>query len=74
MDVLWFWLLVVVLLIAVFAWPTWPYTRQRGIYRRGGRWPYAPSLLAAILFVLVLLLFWLGFLGVWWPWAVGPSG
>ena len=72
MEYGWFWLLVILVLIATFAWPSWPYTRERGIYRRGGSWRYAPSGFAAAFALLILLLFWLGILAVAWPWTAAP--
>lgn len=72
MEVFWFWFLLLLLVIVLFAWPTWPYTRDRWVYRRPGYWPYAPSGLAAVLAILLLLLFWLGLLVIWWPWYAYP--
>lgn len=72
MEAFWFWFLVILLLFAVFAWPTWPYTRERWLYRRGGRWRYAVSGASAATAFLVLLLFWFGFLVIAWPWM--PAG
>lgn len=73
MEVFLFWLLLLLLIIMVFAWPTWPYTGDRWVYRRGGGWRYAPSGAAAVLAILILLLFWLGFLAIWWPWYTYPA-
>ena len=72
MEVFWFWLLIILLFFALFAWPTWPYTQDRWVYRRGGGWRYAPSGAAAATAVLILLLFWLGLLVIAWPWAAAP--
>lgn len=66
---LWFWLLVLLIVLALLAWPTWPYTRERGFYARGGSWPYVPSAFAIMLAVLLLILFWFGFIIIWWPWV-----
>ncbi len=71
MEVFWFWLLVILLFTAVFAWPTWPYTRDRGLYRHE-RWRYAPSGAAAGAAILIVLLFWLGLLVIVLPWAAAP--
>lgn len=60
MAVFWFWIVVLLLFLFILAWPAWPYTRGRGIYGRGGGWPYVPSGVAFTLALLVLLLFWLG--------------
>lgn len=72
MEVFWFWLFLVLLLLMILGWPTWPYTRDRGIYRRGGGWRYALSGAAAVLAFFILLLFWLGLLAIWWPWYTYP--
>lgn len=69
MDVFWFWFLIILLFIAIFAWPTWPYTRERDLYRPENRWRYGPSGAAAGLAILILLLFWLGLIAIWWPWV-----
>lgn len=69
MDVIWFWILVALLLVVIFAWPSWPYMRQRGIYRRGGAWRYGASALAFLGIIILLALFWVGLLVIWWPWA-----
>jgi len=68
MGVLWFWFLILLFFIAVLALPTWPYTRNRGIYRRTGMWPYAPAGAALGLAILVLLFVWLGVIVIAWPW------
>lgn len=60
MDVFWFWFVVLLLVVFIFAWPAWPYTRGRGIYERGGAWPYVPSGTALTLALIILLLVWLG--------------
>lgn len=73
MGVLWFWLIIICLVIAIFALPTWPYTRNRGVYRRPRRWRYAPSGLALIVGILILFLFWWGILAIWWPWGIYPA-
>ena len=70
METAWFWLLILLLFLAIFAWPTWPYTQDRWVYRRRGGWRYAPSGAAAAAFLLVLLLFWLGLIVITLPWAV----
>ena len=70
METAWFWLLILLLFLAIFAWPTWPYTQDRWVYRRRGGWRYAPSGAAAVAFLLVLLLFWLGLIVITLPWAV----
>ncbi len=72
MGVFWFWFLVVMIFFTVAALPAWPYTRGRGIYRRPGAWPYAPSGLAAGLALLIVFLFWLGLLAIAWPWYSAP--
>ncbi|MFP3942699.1 MAG: hypothetical protein ACLFWF_02330 [Alphaproteobacteria bacterium] len=60
MAVFWFWFVVFLLVLFILAWPAWPYTRGRWVYRRPGAWPYVPSGAAFTLALLVLLLFWLG--------------
>lgn len=72
MGVFWFWLLMILLLFSILAWPTWPYTHERRVYRRGGGWRYAPSGTAAGAALLILLFFWLGLLVIAWPWAAAP--
>lgn len=69
MDVFWFWLVMLLLLITVFAWPTWPYTRDRWVYRRSGGWRYAPSGAALAIFLFIMLLFWFGAIVIALPWA-----
>jgi hypothetical protein len=71
-DIFWFWFFIFLLLVTVFAWPTWPYTRERWVYRRGGGWRYAPSGVAAALALLLLVFFWLGLLAIAWPWYAAP--
>lgn len=68
MEAFWFWLILVLLLIMVFAWPTWPYTRDRGVYRRGGAWRYGLSGAAGGGVALLLLLFWFGIIFIAVPW------
>jgi hypothetical protein len=69
MDVFLFWLLALLLLFAVLALPAWPYTRDVEFYRRGGWTRYTPSAAAAGAALGLLLLFWLGLLVIWLPWA-----
>ena len=63
MEFFWFFLLIFLVLVTLAAWPTWPYARTRG-------WGYYPSGAALAVFILLLLLIWLGLIAVWWPWAV----
>lgn len=67
-DVVGFWFWIFLLLIAVLAWPTWPHTRDRRFYRSDNSWRYAPSVTAALLAALMILLFWIGLLAIRWPW------
>ena len=60
MDVFWFWILLIFLLLAVAAWPIWPYAQ---------RWGYAPSLIGVAGFLIIIVMFWIGLLVVWWPWV-----
>ncbi len=69
MESFWFWFLILLLIVTIFAWPTWPYTRERWPYQRGGGWTYAPSGLAFALALILVILFWLGFVAIWWPWG-----
>lgn len=73
MDAVLFWVFMLLLFVTVFAWPTWPYTRDRWVYRRPGGWRYAPSGAAAALALLMFLLFWFGVLAIAWPWAVATA-
>lgn len=73
MAVFWFWFLVFLFLLFLLAWPAWPYTRGRGIYRLGGAWPYVPSGTAFTLALLILLLFWLGMIVITLPRAGGGT-
>lgn len=72
MDVFLFWFFIVLLVFSVAAWPTWPYTQDRWVYRRPGGWRYTPSAASAGLAILLLILFWLGILAIAWPWAAVP--
>lgn len=76
MEYVWFWIVLFLLLVAVLALPTWPYTRERGVYARGGMWPYGPSALVAGLLILLGVIFWLGLISAWWPWSgvTTPTG
>lgn len=74
MEVFWFWLVVLLLVLAIFAWPTWPYTRNRWVYRRPGAWRYAPAGAAVAVLLLLLIFFWFGLLVIAWPGgAVQPA-
>jgi hypothetical protein len=64
MEYFWFWLLIILILFAIFALPTWPYTRSRRGYGRPG-WRYIPSGVAALLAVLLLMMLWLGLIAAW---------
>lgn len=68
MEAFWFWLLFVLIVLAVLAWPDWVYTRERWVYSRGGRWPYVPTATAVLVAILILLLFWFGIIAISWPW------
>ncbi len=68
MEVLWFWLILLLLFVAVAAAP-WDYTRDRWPYREGGAYRYYPSAGALLAVVVILLLFWLGFIVIALPWA-----
>jgi len=69
MEAFWFWLLMVLLFVAVFSWPSWPYTRDRWVYRNGGSRRYAPAGAAVGGIFVILLLFWFGLIVIAWPWA-----
>ena len=62
-----FWLLVIFLIVAILAWPTWPYTRDRWPYRRGGLYRYAASGAAAAFAFLLLILSLLGMIAIALP-------
>ena len=72
MDVVWFWFWVLLLFLVIATWPTWPYTRERWPYTRGGGYRYGPSAAAAFVALLILLFFWLGLIAIAWPWAAAP--
>jgi len=72
MEAFWFWFLVLTLVTAVLALPYWPYTRDRGLYRRRGLWPYAPSGAAAGVAIGILILLWIGLIVLAPPWH--PTG
>ena len=72
MDGLFFWLLLILIVVALFAWSSWGYTRQRWPYRYGGGYRYYPSGAAGLAVILILLLFWLGIIAIAWPWAATP--
>lgn len=65
MPYFWFWIMVFLLLVAIFAWPAWPYSRER--------WGYGPSGASFVVFLVVLAAFWFGFVAVWWPWVPGAG-
>lgn len=69
MEFFWFWFLVILFAMMIAAWPAWPYTRERWVYRRGDGWRYAPSAAAAGIALLVLALFWLGIIAIALPWS-----
>lgn len=69
MEGFWFWMLVLLLVLAFFAWPSWPYTRDRRVYRRGGGWAYGISAAAVVAALLLAGLFWLGLIVIWMPFA-----
>ena len=68
MEVFWFWILVILAITIILAWPAWPHTRERWPYTSGGGFAYGPSALAAGLLLLLLLIIWLGAITVWLPW------
>lgn len=68
MEFVWFWIALFLIVFAVFAWPTWPYTRERWPYRYGRGWSYVPALSAIAVFLLVFFLAWIGALAVAYPW------
>ena len=72
MDVFLFLVFVALLVFSVAAWPAWPYTRERWVYRSPGRWRYAPSVTLAGLALVIFVLFWLGLVAIAWPWVSVP--
>ena len=61
MEFFWFWVLVLLLIVTVFAWPSWPHTRVWWPHRWGGRWPYFTSFLALVAILVILFLGWFGY-------------
>jgi hypothetical protein len=59
MAVFWFWLAVLLVIVALVAAPSWPHSRS---------WGYAPSSGALLGFLLILVLMWFGVIVAWWPW------
>lgn len=68
---LFFWLWIMLIVVAVAALPGWGYTRERWPYRNP-RYRYYPAAASLLVALLVLLLFWLGFIAIAWPWAAAP--
>lgn len=62
-----FWFALALVLFLILAWPAWPYTRGRWPYRYGGVWPYALSLVATLLLVLLFLSLWMGLIVTTYP-------
>jgi len=56
----WFWILVIMVLLLIVLLPIWPYMREREL----GYWPSAAAL-AAIL--LILILWYAGWVAIWSP-------
>ncbi len=59
----WFWLLIIMILLLVALLPPWPYMRERDL----GYWP---SGVALAVILLLLFLWWIGWVAVWSPWHV----
>lgn len=72
MALFWFLLLVFLVVFAIATAPGWDYTRERRPYRYGGRYRYYPVAGAGLGIVMILLLFWLGYIAILWPWAAAP--
>lgn len=72
MNGFWFWVLMALIFCAAATWPTWPFTRDRWLYRRGGAWRYVPTGVIIAVIAMLLLLVWLGVIRLTWPWAVAP--
>lgn len=62
MELFWFFVFVLLLVVLIGTWPVWPYTESR-------EWGYTPSAIAAMLLIVFFLLVWLGMIAVWWPWG-----
>jgi hypothetical protein len=58
-----FWLLLGLFLLLLIAGPWWPYSRG---------WGYFPVVVVLVLLLFWLLLIWLGWVAVLFPWAPGP--
>ncbi|MEJ2375894.1 MAG: DUF3309 family protein [Pseudolabrys sp.] len=58
MGFFWFWVMLILFALMLAAVPTWPYSRSWGYGASGG---------AFVALLLILGLFWFGFLAVWWP-------
>lgn len=72
MEAFWFWLIIILLLIAVLALPSWPYTRERWPYTT--RYRYAPSAIAGLIAFFLIFLFWFGLIALWIPWDAATPG
>lgn len=72
MEAYWFWVIMLLVLLAILAWPIWPYTRDRWPYRYGNWHGYLPAFTAIALIFLIFLLFWFGMIVIWWPWVAYP--
>lgn len=58
-----FWLLVLLVLLLLAVAPAYPYSRS---------WGYLPAAILALLIIFWVLLIWLGFVALVWPWAATP--
>jgi hypothetical protein len=62
-SVLGFWLLLILLILLTAALPVYPYSRG---------WGYVPLAIISVFLVIWMILIWLGWLALVWPWAGTP--
>ena len=56
----WTFLLIILILALILAYPAWPYSRA---------WGYVPTGVVTAVLILILLLAFLGYVTLWYPWA-----
>ncbi len=56
----WIWIIILLIGLLIVLLPPWPYMQERDL-------GYGPSAIAFTLILLILLLWWLGFIALWTP-------